>query len=180
METQASCPQSPGPAIHCYWCRGRQTYPRLAEALASCCKPASCLLPPSLSRALWGLQSLFGSIPNVFGQGRSVQKLLKLESLYSQTYGRPRATAPEIGHLIVLDRDVDWTSCLLSPLTYEGLLDETFGISCGTVTFPLPFSVCSLLCSFLSVCSLIFDFRSFLFSLCSMLYALLGCFQNGA
>ena len=28
------------------------------------------------------------------------------------------------------------TSCLLSPLTYEGLLDETFGISCGTVEFP--------------------------------------------
>lgn len=95
----------------------------------------TCLLP-SVARALWGLQSLFGSIPNVFGQGRSVQKLLKLESLYSQTYGRPRATAPEIGHLIVLDRDIDWTSCLLSPLTYEGLLDETFGISCGTVEFP--------------------------------------------
>jgi hypothetical protein len=28
----------------------------------------------------------------------------------------------------VFERDLDWTSCLLSPLTYEGLLDEVFGI----------------------------------------------------
>ena len=34
----------------------------------------------------------------------------------------------DIGHLFVFVRDVDWTSCLLSPLTYEGLLDEVFGI----------------------------------------------------
>lgn len=93
-------------------------------------------LLPSVARALWGLQSLFGAIPNVFGQGQSVKKLLKLEALYSQELGKPKAQNPEIGHLIILDRDLDWTSCLLSPLTYEGLLDETFGISCGTVEFP--------------------------------------------
>ena len=61
-----------------------------------------------LSRALWGLQSLFGMIPNVFGQGRSVKKLLKLEALYSQELGKPKAHNPEIGHLIILDRDLDW------------------------------------------------------------------------
>ena len=86
----------------------------------------------------------------MFGQGRSVKKLLKLEALYSQELGKPKAHNPEIGHLIILDRDMDWyvipskswlnlscrASCLLSPLTYEGLLDETFGISCGTVEFP--------------------------------------------
>ena len=60
------------------------------------------------SRALWGLQSLFGVIPNVFGQGRSVKKLLKLEALYSQELGKPKAHNPEIGHLIILDRDLDW------------------------------------------------------------------------
>ena len=59
-------------------------------------------------RALWGLQSLFGAIPNVFGQGQSVKKLLKLEALYSQELGKPKAQNPEIGHLIILDRDLDW------------------------------------------------------------------------
>lgn len=93
-------------------------------------------LLPAVARCLWGLQSLFGTIPNVFGQGKSVKKLLKLESLFCQTYGKPRSRTPEIGHIFILERDLDWTSCLLSPLTYEGLLDETFSISCGTVEFP--------------------------------------------
>ena len=34
----------------------------------------------------------------------------------------------DIGYMYIFERDVDWASCLLSPLTYEGLLDEVFGI----------------------------------------------------
>ena len=30
--------------------------------------------------------------------------------------------------MYIFERDVDWASSLLSPLTYEGLLDEVFGI----------------------------------------------------
>ena len=90
---------------------------------------------PVVARALWGLKSLFGNIPNVFAQGRNVKKLLKLENLYNNHFGQPRSKTSEIGHLFIFERDIDWTSCLLSPLTYEGLLEETFGISCGTVEF---------------------------------------------
>ena len=39
----------------------------------------------------------------------------------------------EIGHLFIFDRNVDYTTTLLSPLPYESLLDETFGINCGVV-----------------------------------------------
>ena len=39
----------------------------------------------------------------------------------------------EIGHLFIFDRNVDYTTPLLSPLPYESLLDETFGINCGVV-----------------------------------------------
>ena len=39
----------------------------------------------------------------------------------------------EIGHLFVFDRSVDYPTTLLSPLPYESLLDETFGIHCGVV-----------------------------------------------
>jgi len=90
---------------------------------------------PAVARALWGLKSLFGNIPNVFAQGRSVKKLLKLENMFTNHYGQVHSKSSEIGHLFIFERDLDWTSCLLSPLTYEGLLDETFGISCGTVEF---------------------------------------------
>jgi len=90
---------------------------------------------PVVARAIWALKSLFGNIPNVFAQGRSVKKLLKLENLFNNHYGQPRSKSSEIGNLFIFERDLDWASCLLSPLTYEGLLDETFGISCGTVEF---------------------------------------------
>ena len=39
----------------------------------------------------------------------------------------------EIGHVFIMDRDFDYASCLLSPVTYEALLDEVFGINCGVV-----------------------------------------------
>ena len=34
----------------------------------------------------------------------------------------------EIGTLFLVDRDVDYAACLLSPVTYEALLDEVFSI----------------------------------------------------
>ena len=34
----------------------------------------------------------------------------------------------EIGTVFIVDRDVDYASCLLSPVTYEALLDEVFSI----------------------------------------------------
>ena len=49
-------------------------------------------------------------------------------NISSQIRGRS-----EIGHLFIFDRSVDYPTTLLSPLTYESLLDETFGIHCGVV-----------------------------------------------
>ena len=90
---------------------------------------------PAVARAIWGLKSIFGTIPNMFAVGRNVKRLAKLEEYFHQHYGKPKHKSGEISHLFIFERDLDWTSCLLSPLTYEGLLDETFGISCGTVEF---------------------------------------------
>lgn len=36
-----------------------------------------------------------------------------------------------IDELILIDRNVDMVTALLSQMTYEGMLDETLGISCG-------------------------------------------------
>ena len=36
---------------------------------------------------------------------------------------------PEIDHLILIDRDVDMVTPMCTQLTYEGLIDETFGIN---------------------------------------------------
>ncbi|ROT67130.1 putative vacuolar protein sorting-associated protein 33B-like [Penaeus vannamei] len=68
------------------------------------------------ARALNTLQGLFGAFPN-----ESPKKALQL---------------PEIGHLFVFDRDADLVTPLLSQLTYEGALDEHFGIRAGVVELP--------------------------------------------
>ena len=88
-----------------------------------------------MTRAIWGLKSIFGNIPNVFAIGKNVQRISKLEAHFSNHFGQYKQKSGDIGSLFIFERDVDWASCFLSPLTYEGLLDETFGISCGTVEF---------------------------------------------
>ena len=41
-----------------------------------------------------------------------------------------------IDYLILIDRQVDLVSPLLTPLTYEGLIDEMFSIKSGVVRVP--------------------------------------------
>ena len=88
----------------------------------------------AVARCLNGLQALFGPVPNRYAVGKHAAaslehlKIMEEENLKSGGSGRS-----EIGHLIVFDRDVDYGSCLLSPMNYEALLDETYGINCGMV-----------------------------------------------
>lgn len=53
-----------------------------------------------------------------------------------QRKGESSTNRAGIGNVIMIDRDVDYTSVLLSQLNYEGLLDETFGLTCSKVSFP--------------------------------------------
>ena len=45
----------------------------------------------SVARALWGLQTIYGAIPNLFGHGRSIKQLLNLVNVFSLEYGQPKA-----------------------------------------------------------------------------------------
>jgi hypothetical protein len=38
-----------------------------------------------------------------------------------------------VGAMILIDRKIDWITPMLTPLTYEGLLDDILGIDCGFV-----------------------------------------------
>ena len=96
-----------------------------------------------MSRALSGIQTLFGRIPLRYAVGNlSVAvldhlKMLETPSLMSSVSGSSASyqmrSRTEIGQLFIFDRNVDYATILLSPLTYESLLDETFGIHCGSV-----------------------------------------------
>ena len=45
--------------------------------------------------------------------------------------GREPQLTPQIDNLLIIDRNVDLLTPMLSQLTYEGLIDELFNISCS-------------------------------------------------
>ncbi|ETV82675.1 hypothetical protein, variant 2 [Aphanomyces astaci] len=83
------------------------------------------------------LQSLFGLIPNVKYKGSMSQVVVESMALFQkkrQAEGHGVGSVePEIDTLILLDRTVDLVSPLVTPFTYEGLLDEIIGITNGVV-----------------------------------------------
>lgn len=87
-----------------------------------------------VTKALITIQKEYGIIPKVSGKGHSsktvwnlMNKMLKEQTssgnkkLFSQT--------SQIDHLLLIDRSVDLITPLAKQLTYEGLIDELFGIS---------------------------------------------------
>ena len=77
------------------------------------------------------LQSLYGLIPSIKGKGRCAQKIAEmLTKLRQENFmlGEEQPVIPEIDQLFIIDREVDFVSPLCTQLTYEGLIDELFGI----------------------------------------------------
>ncbi|MCP9257338.1 putative esterase C44C1.5 [Dirofilaria immitis] len=76
----------------------------------------------AVAKSLWQLQTLYGLIPIVYGVG--------------ENSAEPRSSPDQpIGHLFLLDRSLDLATVFLTGLTYESMVHDTFGISCGKVVF---------------------------------------------
>ncbi|CAG2065366.1 unnamed protein product [Timema podura] len=76
---------------------------------------------------------LFGKIPLLLAQGRFATQVQNMIDLMLEELGTPDNVSTEIGCMLLVDRDLDYATTLLTPVTYSGLLDEVFGISGGTV-----------------------------------------------
>ena len=89
----------------------------------------------TVAESIHRLQSVFGRIHNVYAKGRaaySIFEILKLkenEIKLDEGYG-------DIEHLIILDRASDFLTPLVRQTTYEGMVDEFFGIQGGVVRVP--------------------------------------------
>ncbi|XP_026478693.1 vacuolar protein sorting-associated protein 33B [Ctenocephalides felis] len=94
-------------------------------------KQDSCLLS-SISNSLWTLCQSMGKPGLVLGLGQNSNKVLNMFNTYCDYYDVNKKSA-EFGAFLVMDRDQDYTSTLLIPATYSGLLNEVFNIKCGTV-----------------------------------------------
>ncbi|XP_030382122.1 vacuolar protein sorting-associated protein 33A [Scaptodrosophila lebanonensis] len=94
----------------------------------------------SLYQAAMGLvqlQRLYGRIPKIYGKGVQAQRVwdhakqlaINEKSLYNGDKGA-------IDQLILLDRGIDLLTPLATQLTYEGLIDELFGIQQNKLMMP--------------------------------------------
>ncbi|CZS94581.1 probable vacuolar sorting protein [Rhynchosporium agropyri] len=91
-----------------------------------------------LARALMLIQQKHGLFPRITGQGDNAKKLADLLARMRQELvaGEDINESSRLGltpsatieSLIVIDREVDYATPLLTQLTYEGLIDEVVGI----------------------------------------------------
>ncbi|XP_015433724.1 PREDICTED: vacuolar protein sorting-associated protein 33A [Dufourea novaeangliae] len=92
-----------------------------------------------VAQAIHGLQRLYGKIPKITGRGSAASKVWELLERLNREEEDIKTTSVQtttIEHLLLLDRSIDLLSPLVTQLTYEGLIDEIFGIKCNTVQLP--------------------------------------------
>ncbi|KAI1264118.1 Sec1-like protein [Xylariaceae sp. FL1019] len=91
-----------------------------------------------MAKALMGLQSKYGLFPRIVGKGDNAKQVAELlarmrqEVLAGDTGSEINKTgltpSNSFGSVIIIDREVDFVTPLLTQLTYEGLIDEIWGI----------------------------------------------------
>lgn len=94
------------------------------------------------AEAVIALQILYGPIPRVWGKGAAARQVwdlvvrLQREGKNRQG-GDAKASSSTIDQILLIDRSVDLITPLATQLTYEGLIDEIFGINYSTASFPI-------------------------------------------
>jgi vacuolar protein sorting-associated protein 33A len=90
------------------------------------------------AQALMPIQQRYGLFPRIIGKGNNGRRLMELlfrmrseaaaeeSSVVTSKLGMMPSASIE--SLIIIDREIDFATLLLTPLTYEGLIDELFGI----------------------------------------------------
>lgn len=87
--------------------------------------------------AIVSIQKLYGRIPKVYGKGLYAQKVWELtKQMGKEESAIMNSDKGAIDQIILLDRSIDLMSVLTTQLTYEGLIDEIFGINQSTAHFP--------------------------------------------
>lgn len=88
---------------------------------------------PVAAKSLWVSFLLWGSPAIRISIGRHSQSICSMIDVYNKQLIKPSRCGSDINCCIIVDRDVDYVSSLLTPATYTSLLDEVFGIESGFV-----------------------------------------------
>ena len=119
----------------------------LGASFKDCYVDGDSTMLTTVARSLQKLERTFGTIPHIKSKGTqaaiALQRFLNLKRQQQQQQQQQAGGAsssptfgpavPEIDTLILLDRAVDFITPLLTPLTYEGIIDEFIGIHHGAI-----------------------------------------------
>lgn len=84
------------------------------------------------------LQCLYGRIPKIYGKGNMSKHTWDLaKQLGADETLLSNGEKSIIDQIILLDRNIDLMSALATQLTYEGLIDEFFGIQQNQLSLPV-------------------------------------------
>ncbi|KAG9487694.1 hypothetical protein GDO78_007474 [Eleutherodactylus coqui] len=89
------------------------------------------------AKGLTTLQALYGTIPQICGKGECARHVANMMiRMKRELGGSNNQITPVFDTLLLLDRNVDLLTPLATQLTYEGLIDEVYGIQNSNVKLP--------------------------------------------
>uniref|UniRef100_A0A8C5LQK2 VPS33A core subunit of CORVET and HOPS complexes n=1 Tax=Leptobrachium leishanense TaxID=445787 RepID=A0A8C5LQK2_9ANUR len=89
------------------------------------------------AKGLITLQALYGTIPQIFGKGECARHVANMMiRMKRELSGSQNQITPVFDTLLLLDRNVDMLTPLATQLSYEGLIDEVYGIQNSHVKLP--------------------------------------------
>lgn len=91
----------------------------------------------SVAKALMSFECLYGNFLCVTTLGKKSHVVQNLTESWRNEVRPSFPSESQFTHLIMMDRNVDLVSLLLTQLTYEGVLDENFKIQCGFVSIDI-------------------------------------------
>jgi len=89
----------------------------------------------TVAMSILNFQRTFGIIPTVHAVGPLASTVYRLMNNLKEVGELIQQQDARVQELILLDRKMDFVTPLCSQLTYEGILDDVFGIKCGFVEF---------------------------------------------
>lgn len=92
-----------------------------------------------MAKSIQQIINLFGCKTNVWCQGSIAGDVVRLTNILKAESNQSNDDIVDPStqlDLLIIDRDVDVASLLLSQMCYQGVLDEEFEIESGKVTFP--------------------------------------------
>lgn len=111
----------------------------LDEAFRDCVLDGDSTALFGAARALMRVQAMFGTFPRIQGKGFAAAAVkdmcikMRREQPAPPAAASSAASSSKIDRVILIDREVDVVTPMITQITYEGLIDEVTGIKYGAV-----------------------------------------------